>query len=188
VSEAGGQWLALSELAKLERVAVAAISRKVSKLETRGELKPRLDGRKKLVNVAEFRRAVARTSDLAKAHRAGDDDDGPPAQLPLDEKINYADEQARYRKLQADLAQVQLDELLGRLIQVEKVKAAAQRCIEPILRQWDQIIARAEDGAIAVSRDGTRGLRFWLKEERRKYQERATREFQSLAADHSDLE
>jgi hypothetical protein len=42
----GDQWLTLSELAKRENVVASVVSRKIARFEARGELKPRLDGRK----------------------------------------------------------------------------------------------------------------------------------------------
>ena len=157
----GDQWLTLSGPAKLENVAAPVMSRKVARFEGRGELKTQLDGRKTML--LSFAGRSPGMQIPAKMRRASEDDEEPPDELPLDGKNQLRGRTRRYRKLQADLAQVQLDEMLGRLIQVEKVEAVAQRCIEPILRQWDQIIARA-DGTIVVSRDGTRGLRLWLKE------------------------
>jgi DNA-binding MarR family transcriptional regulator len=67
----GGLWLSISELAKVKGVTKQTISERVSKLEREELITTRAGkGKSKLINVAEYDRALGETSDLSKQQGA----------------------------------------------------------------------------------------------------------------------
>ncbi len=152
-------WASVSELARLRGVQKSAISKRVTRLEALGVLHPKAGPRgKKLVSLAEFERAIAETTD---AVRESNGRAAQPAGAPSDPVL--AREQARNAAIRADLAQLDLDERLGKLVPVADLTAGAEMQGENLARVIDQIADRADDLAAVVAKDGAAGLRAALR-------------------------
>ena len=165
---AEGLWLSVSDLATARGVTKGPLSRRVARLEALGVLSPRMDGQRKLVNVAEFDRATFETTDAVRSangtgHLAGPEPDlGANVEAPIVGHV-LAREQARNAAYAADLKKLELDERIGKLLPIEAVMLAAGEISESLLRLIDQVPSRAEENAAAVAQDGVNGARTFLK-------------------------
>lgn len=179
----GGLWLSISALAAAKNISQQAVSRRVARLKAQGLLSPRPGPRGTIeICVAEFDRVTGQSTDLARAttHLSPPDGDTPndgvvPAHV-------YTAEQARRTAYQADLAKLDLDERLGKLLPVDAVEAAMARCAAAMVRQIDQLPSRADDIATAVGVEGTLGARQALKAAARELRETIAREMRILLA------
>jgi DNA-binding MarR family transcriptional regulator len=165
-------WLTISDLARERGVDKSAISRRVARLEGQGLLTTRTRGKAKLVNLAEFDRAAAATVDAvremngrrAAGSLAADEVSGDP---------NLAREQARRAKIQADLAKLDLDERLDRLVDREAIGLKLDACMIEALRVVDQLPSRSDALASALveamTKEGAEGLRKVLRAADRAY-------------------
>ncbi|WP_296713150.1 winged helix-turn-helix domain-containing protein [Rhodoblastus sp.] len=187
-------WLNISDLARLRGITKGPLSRRVKRLEEGGFIATKTGERgQKLVNVAEFDLAAERTVDAIRAQNGrkprkgpapvadkamsppmgdGEDDDFSPV---------LAKEQARRVAYQADLAKLQRDEKLGKLLPIENIAEAAAQCAEALNRVIDQLPARADEIAAAVAKDGEAGVRNFLRSVARDMRERLADEMQRLA-------
>jgi DNA-binding IscR family transcriptional regulator len=177
-------WLPVTDLAKAQKVSKQALSKRVLRLEGQGLLTTKLGPRgQKLVNVGEFDRVAEETLDAKQAQNgrksraAAPDDGGDDFFSPI-----LAREQARKVAYQADLAKLNRDERLGKLLPIEKIADAAAQCAEALVRVIDQLPARADEVASAVAKDGEAGARAFLRSVARDMRERMADEMQRLAA------
>ncbi len=179
---ASNAWATVAELAAMRGVSSAAISQRVTRLEGAGALRTKAGpNRTKLVPVAQFLRAIEETADPVREQNGS----GRPPLLAestprLPEDLVYAREQARNTAIRADLAQLELDERLGKLLKVEDVEAAMIRCADALVQAIDQVSANAEDLAAAVAREGVPGLRAALREHARSLRARLAAEMRLL--------
>jgi len=181
--DAGGLWLPISALAVEKRVSKQAISKRVARLKAQGLLQTRAGARGSIeINVAEFDRITGETTDLARStsHAAP-----PAAPAPVDDPDApiYTKEQARKAAYTADLAKLELDERLGRVIQMADVESAMIRAASAIVRQMDQLPSRTDDIASAVAAEGASGVRRILKTIARELRETVARELTLAAAE-----
>ena len=145
LAESASEDLMITELARLRGVDKAAISRRVSRLAAQGLLKLRRGPRgSKLVNVAEFERAVQITGD------AVNEMNGRAAGAPSD--LILSREQARKTALAADLAQLDLDKRLGTLLPLDAARQAARATAERLRRATEQMPVRAEEVASSLAK------------------------------------
>jgi DNA-binding MarR family transcriptional regulator len=174
MAEAG--WMGVSELAIHRGVSKQAISKRVAALEARGAIKTRQGtGGVKLVHVAQFAKAVEETGDPSYELTGRGSKRG---QVP---DYVYAEEQARKTAIQADLAQLELEERLGYLLPRAEVEAAMVRCGEVMVRVIEQLQTNVDDWASAVAKNGVHGLRLAVKAEQRRLRERIAQEMRLLA-------
>lgn len=154
-----GLWVSVSDLAKAKGVTKQAASKRVARLERDGLITTRMaKGGLKTVNLAEFDRAVNQHS--SPAQTVHDESEGPVGSSdPV-----YAKELAREKAYKADLAKLDLDERLGKLVPVDEVTKAAIKVAERFVKLVDQLPARADDVAAAVAKDGSLGARSVLKD------------------------
>jgi hypothetical protein len=125
-----------------------------------GRIATRMDGRSKLVNLAQYDRAVGETGDAVKEGAAATRaDDGDAEKNPA-----LRDHQARAAQYTADLKFLDLEERLGRLVPVAEVEDAAAKCAEATVRIIDRLPTHADAVAAAVGKDGPAGARAKLKE------------------------
>jgi DNA-binding MarR family transcriptional regulator len=177
-----GLWLTISELARQRGVDKAAISRRVKRLEAQGALRPQLKDGSKLVNLAEYDRAVGQTTDAVRELNGSLG--GAPA---ADADPVLAREQARRAAYDADLKKLDLDERLGKLVPVEDVENAMARCGETIVRAVERLSTRADELAAAVAKDGVAGARAAIKAMARDLRETIARAL-TLAAEEEQGE
>lgn len=188
-----GLWVSVSDLAARKGVTKQTIAEKVARLEAQGLLSTRPGkGRAKLVNLAEFDRAIGETGDAIREMAAAS---ARPSAAPMPVAPDGADpilakEQARRVAYQADLAKLDLDERLGKLLPVEHVTAAMVRCAEALTRTLEQMPTRADDLAAAVAKEGVTGARAFLRAMARDMRALLAREMRLLEAtpDNSDQE
>jgi DNA-binding MarR family transcriptional regulator len=176
-------WLPITDLAKARKVSKQALSKRVLRLEGQGLVTTKTGARgQKLVNVGEFDRAAVDATDAvgaqngrkAKAPPMGDGDDDPFSPV-------LAREQARKVAYQADIAKLDRDERLGRLLPIENIAVAAAQCAEALNRMIDQLPGRADEIAAAVAKEGVSGVRALLRSVARDMRERLADEMQRLA-------
>jgi DNA-binding MarR family transcriptional regulator len=149
-------WVSVSELSRLRGVDKAAISRRVARLEELGALKTKPGPRgSKLISVNEFEAAIAKHGDAvneANGRRAviARDDAGRSPDNP-----NLAQEQARRTKIQADIAQLELDELRGSLVRLADFSAGVRMHGETLARVIDQLPDEVSALAVAEAKNGS---------------------------------
>jgi DNA-binding MarR family transcriptional regulator len=143
-------WETVSALARRRGVDKSAISRRVARYEAQGLLKTRPGGGgRKLVNVAEFDRVAAETTDAVRelngsaggARLASSTTDATPGDPIL------AKEQARRAAYGADLKKLDLEERLGNLVSLAKVTEAQAICAQRIVQVIERMTERAHDAA-----------------------------------------
>lgn len=188
-----GLWVSVSDLAARKGVTKQTIAEKVARLEAQGLLSTRPGkGRAKLVNLAEFDRAIGETGDAIREMAAASarSPAAPTPVVPDGADPILAKEQARRVAYQADLAKLDLDERLGKLLPVEHVTAAMLRCAEALTRALEQMPTRADDLAAAVAKEGVTGARAFLRAMGRDMRALLAREMRLLEAtpDNSDPE
>ncbi|WP_174514069.1 MarR family transcriptional regulator [Methylocella tundrae] len=176
-----GLWISVSDLARQKGVDKAAVSRRISRLESLGSLETRTGARgTKLVNIAAYDRAVGETGDAIRTmNGAGATHQPPPSGNGSDPIL--AREQARRTAYQADIAKLDLDERLKKLLPVEDIASAIGICAEGIVRVLDQLPSRADELASAVGKDGALGARAVLKIVARDLRSAIERELRKLA-------
>jgi len=155
-----GLWVSITQLAELKGVGKPWISERVKALESAGRIETKIEGRSKLVNLAQYDRAVGETGDAVKEGAAATRaDDGDAEKNPA-----LRDHQARAAQYTADLKFLDLEERLGRLVPVAEVEDAAAKCAEATVRIIDRLPTYADAIAAAVGKDGPAGARAKLKE------------------------
>lgn len=159
-----GLWLSVSEIARQKGKSRQAIAKRVDSLVEAGLIETRPgDGGTKLVNLAQFDRAVGETGDAFKETAAetraeSEADEVSPASPVL------RDHQSRAAKYSADLKFLDLEERLGRLLPVEVLKEAGIKAGESIVRIIDRLPTYADVISNASVKDGPQGARGVLKE------------------------
>jgi len=165
-------WLGISELARLKGVDKSWISRRVAALEELGKIEPR-DGpnRAKLINLAQFDRAVGETTDLAKEQAAvtaranrndAADDDAPGGAATADPR--YADAQRRKVHYEAGMKALEYGERTGQLVAIGQVETVIAEIAEELAQPIRQLPTRADELAAVAVRDGAAGVRVMLRE------------------------
>jgi DNA-binding IscR family transcriptional regulator len=156
-----GLWLSISEIARQKNKSRQAVAKRVDSLVEAGllETKPG-EGGTKLVNLAQYDRAVGDTGDAFKEAGAetkaeAESETASPA---------LRDHQSRAAQYTADLKFLDLEERLGRLVPVAEVAEAAEKCAEATVRIIDRLPTFADAIAAAVGKDGPGGARSQLKE------------------------
>lgn len=168
----------ISDLARREGVSKQAISKRVARFAAENKLTVH-DGPRgsRLVSLAEFDRVVGQTADLGRTAAAA------TVRRAAEPSASHAftSEQARHKAYQADLAQLDLEERLGRLVPTAKLAEAGSRIAEAANRVIDAFAGRADDVAAAVHKDGTPGARAELRTMSRDLRAALARELVGLA-------
>lgn len=148
-------WTSISDLARAIGRDKGGVSRRVSRLEAQGLLKPRVGkAGQKLINRAEFDRVAGETVDAVReangrrAEATRDGDAVAPAGL-----LSRA--QASKTAAQARLAHLELGQRLGQLLPVEEMRRAAADCAMRLRQSVETMHARAEDVADGLARDSS---------------------------------
>lgn len=157
----------------------------------------RREGRSVLIDVAaadlaDWRSAGVRVNTPAAGDLAGDSAPSSSAAemgaTPAKETPALTAARTEAAQIQARMAQLALDERLGKLINADEVARAMERCAEAVVRDVDQLSARADDLVTAFTRNGVAGVRALLKEISRGMRETLANNMRLLAADDRDDE
>ncbi len=169
-----GVWITVADLARRKGITRQSVSERVKRLAADGLLNVRQEGRSKLINLAQYDRAVGDVGDPAK--EAGRDTKAADADPSVDPKNSaYRDATTRDRQYSADLKYLELQERLGKLVPLAQIEEAAIRAAEATIKIVDRLPSRSDDLASAVARDGGAGARAVMKE--------ITREMRQAIAD-----
>ena len=185
-----GLWVSISELAKRKGLRKQTVAEKVSRFEAQGILttQPGGRGRPKLVNLAEFDRVSGEAGDAIREMNATGGAPSAPSEPASGGNPVLAREQARRVAYQADLAKLDLDERLGKLVPIDDVEKAMVRCAEALVRAIDRLPGRAEELASRVAQEGAQGARAILKETARELRATLAREMRLLASEQEPEE
>ncbi|MBI1202557.1 MAG: hypothetical protein GC182_08605 [Rhodopseudomonas sp.] len=157
-----GLWLSISALAKRKGVKKQTISERVARLETDGLLgtKPG-PGRSKLVNIAEYDRAVGQVGDPAKEAGAATKSGGGDSES---RDPTYRDAKATDAFYAGELKRLEYEERTGKLVLAAEVSAAQDEFGRKIAADLDRILLCTGELAAAVGKDGEQGARRVLKQ------------------------
>lgn len=174
--QAEGLWLPISEVARIKGVSKQAVAKRVDRLVEQGLISTRAGERgAKLVNVAEYDRAIGQTEDAVRAlNGAGAASAPAPSRADGGDPV-LAREQARRAAYDADMKQMDLEERLGNILLLVDVQGAMALCAEKMVRVIEQLPSRSDDLAGAVGRDGATGARAELKKIARELREALAR-------------
>jgi DNA-binding transcriptional ArsR family regulator len=178
------------------------IAERLARLEGQGLIRSRRDGRKKKVRLAEWDHVTGEVTDPARlqAQRTAKGIRGEAPPRPLEGVIagpagadkekdpTYTAELTRKAGYDADLRKIEIDKQMGRLLAVDDVRAAMERCAEQIVRDIDHIVARADDNAAAVARNGVAGAREFLKTLARELRETLARSMTLIQRENDESE
>jgi hypothetical protein len=162
-----GLWLSVSEIARQKDKSRQAIAKRVDALVAEGKLETRPGpSGTKLVNLAQFDRAVGETGDAFKEAAAetraeaegGGDQPASPA---------LRDHQARAAQYTADLKYLDLEERLGRLVPIDEARAGGVKIGEAVVRIIGRLPTYAEAMTAIAVKDGVQGVRGKLKDTER---------------------
>lgn len=163
-------WISINQLAQRAGISTPVMSRRIKHLEEQGliETRPGRQGAK-LVNIAAYDRIRGKTIDgvravNARASRGADVAFGAVGGLSPDpeEKV-LSREQARRVSYQAELARLDLEERLGKVVPIDGVRDAIAKCAEKIVSAFESVPGKADELAAAVGKDGIQGARIFLK-------------------------
>lgn len=164
------RWLSMTKLAAELGVTKQTVSERVKRLKL--ELRPG-KGREKLVDAAAYVRAAAETGDPAKQLALDTKEHLEPqahggallrreAAEPQDP--GYRDAATREKLAKAQIAELELDERLGKLIPIAEVEDAMVACARMINGEIDRQVLRADEMVAAVGKDGVIGARRVIKQ------------------------
>jgi DNA-binding IscR family transcriptional regulator len=158
-----GLWLSVSEIARQKDKSRQAIAKRVDSLVEAGLLETRPGpGGTKLVNLAQFDRAVGEVGDAFKESaaetRAEIEIDTSPASPAL------RDHQSRAAQYTADLKFLDLEERLGRLVPIEEAKIGGIKIGEAVVRIIGRLPTYAEAMTAIAVKDGVQGSRGLFKD------------------------
>lgn len=159
-------WVTVSELARQRNVDKAAISRRVKRFERDGLVNCKAgSGKTKLVNRAEFDRAAGVAGDAIRELAAK-----PKEPLPAPGGLARA--QTDRVGYQAELARLDLEERMGKLVRIEDVEASMVRCAEVLVKVIEQLPSATDDPKVrAILKTSARNLREALAREMRLLQQ-----------------
>jgi DNA-binding IscR family transcriptional regulator len=159
-----GLWLSVSEIARQKDKSRQAIAKRVDSLVEAGLLETRPGpGGTKLVNLAQFDRAVGEVGDAFKEAAAetraeAEIDTTSPASPVL------RDHQSRAAQYTADLKFLDLEERLGRLVPIEEAKTGGVKIGEAVVRIIGRLPTYAEAMTAVAVKDGVQGSRGLFKD------------------------
>jgi hypothetical protein len=160
---ADGLWLSVSDIAREKNKSRQAIAKRVDTLIAEGKLESRPGPRgTKLVNLAQFDRAVGEIGDAVKETAAQTRAELDAGDAPASPALR--DHQARSAQYTADLKLLELNERLGRLVPVDEVKAGGVKIGEAVVRIMGRLPTYSEAMAAVIAKDGVQGARGMFKD------------------------
>jgi DNA-binding MarR family transcriptional regulator len=180
-------WASVTELARLKGLNKSAISRRVARLEAAGLIKPRRGaGGAKLLEVAEFNRAAAATTDGVR-ELSGRGAAAARAAQPVYAPAGTAGEpslsrmQMRRTAFDAELKKLDLEERLGRIAPLDRVRRATVEFAGTLARVIDQRPSRIEEIISANATGGLQAARAVEKAERLELRAEMARAMDAIA-------
>ncbi|OWV94256.1 hypothetical protein ATY81_12455 [Rhizobium sp. R72] len=172
----GGVWITVAELARRKGVSKQTAAEKVNRLEDEGRITTRREGRRRLVELATYDRAIGVVGDAAKEIGAETkrDDGADPANSGL------RDAQTERAKYDAQLKALDLAERQGQLVALRGehgLETALVRVTEALLRDLGAPLNWVSE-ILEASREGEPALRRVL---RNKVRDQRTAMAQTLA-------
>jgi DNA-directed RNA polymerase subunit F len=165
-----GLWVPVSELAEMRGIARQVMYRKLEPLLADEKIEARVGPRgQRLFSPAQVDRALAEVEDLARVRgaetrrRSEADADAPQAPAEPSSSQAYNREQARRMAYQADLSRLELEERLGKLVAVDRLRAAVRIAAETTSRVIMTLPQEADELRAICARDEGRELERALK-------------------------
>ncbi len=150
-----GAFMSVTDLAARRGVSKQAISKSLARF---GDQVPtRKLGSRLLIDVEAFDRVSGSETDPAQALRnRGRDDEAPPATPAAPAKPSaqavattaFSVNRARRESFEAELARLELEKVLGKVVPVEDVTDAMVNCSQKLVRIIEQMPSRSEDPAV----------------------------------------
>lgn len=141
-----GVWLPVSELARRKGISKQAISKRVARFQDQGLLSTKTGERGAvLVNLIDFDRVAGETTDFAREQGGRWPD--PAMTAPDSSAVSYTKSQAEEKRYKAEMARLDLEERLRKVLPVAEVEAAMVRAAEIIVRIIDRLPTRTDDPA-----------------------------------------
>ncbi len=158
-----GLWLSISDIARQKDKSRQAIAKRVDALVEAGkiETKPGPNGTK-LVNLAQYDRAVGETGDAFKEAGAETKAEADIADTSATPALR--DHQSRAAQYTADLKYLDLEERLGRLVPIEEAKEGGIKIGEAVVRILGRLPTHAEALTVVAVKDGISATRAMLKD------------------------
>jgi DNA-binding IscR family transcriptional regulator len=159
-----GLWLSVSEIARQKDKSRQAIAKRVDSLVEAGLLETRPGpGGTKLVNLAQFDRAVGEVGDAFKEAAA---ETRAEAEIDITSPASpvLRDHQSRAAQYTADLKFLDLEERLGRLVPIEEAKTGGIKIGEAVVRIIGRLPTYAEAMTAVAVKDGVQGSRGLFKD------------------------
>jgi hypothetical protein len=198
-------WLTISELANARHVTRQAVHKALRTLAARGAaVETRRDGDALLINVEDYdarrgealaphrvageaTKAIAREPRRSTRSGAGQERLRPPVEPPRESAdtipiATYAAAQARKTTYDAELRKVDLDRVLGRTVNTEEVRKAAEMAAATMAGFIDRLHMRAEELLAAGDRGRLVGMRTALRTVERDLLSTIADEFAKMAA------
>ncbi|MBB3315128.1 DNA-binding transcriptional ArsR family regulator [Rhizobium sp. BK181] len=172
----GGVWITVAELARRKGVSKQTAAEKVNRLEDEGRITTRRDGRRRLVELATYDRAIGAVGDAAKEIGAETKRDDSSSEV----NSGLRDAQTERAKYDAQLKALDLAERQGQLVALRGehgLETALVRVTEALLRDLGAPLNWVSE-IIEASREGEPALRRLL---RNKVREQRTSMAQTLA-------
>jgi DNA-binding MarR family transcriptional regulator len=175
-------WASVTELARLKGLNKSAISRRVARLEKLGLLESRRGaGGAKLLNVEDFNRVVAATMDEVRSLNGRGSMAARTAHLGAAGEPSLPSQQARKARYDADLKRLALEERLGHLAPLDRVRRATIDFAQTLARVIDQRPSRIEEIISANAKGGLQAARAIEKAERRELREEMAKAMDAIA-------
>jgi biotin operon repressor len=158
-----GLWLSISDIAEQKGKSRQAVHKRVAALEADGKLetRPGPNGTK-LVNLAQFDRAVGETGDAFKEAAAETRSEAESNSEPSSPVLR--DHQSRAAQYSADLKYLDLEERLGRLVPIDEAKEGGIKIGETVVKILGRLPSYAEQMTAAAVKDGVQAARALLKD------------------------
>jgi biotin operon repressor len=158
-----GLWLSISDIAEQKGKSRQAVHKRVVALEADGKVETRQGPNgTKLVNLAQFDRAVGETGDAFKEAAAETRSEIESNSEPSSPVLR--DHQSRAAQYSADLKYLDLEERLGRVVPVEEAKEGGIKIGEAVVKILGRLPSYAEQMTAAAVKDGVAASRALLKD------------------------
>lgn len=150
--------MSIKDIAQRFGISSAAVSKAVAKLVASHDIPVERDtrGRVSKVSLAHYERHRANDLNPAKTK---------PSPRPAIKDENSFDEAKRQNEwLKVDRLKLDRQEMLGRTVRKDKIVEGLAHCAREIQARVGRIANKADDGALAVSKEGAHGLRVMLRD------------------------